>query len=164
MPPDIYPKELYINDRPRLPVIEFKSEEKLFHGFTKDDLSENNEIIPESIRFPDFSCNWSRFSKPIHVRFRENGSLDDGCYSFTVETARYEEMANVVHDPIDDPEYPNYSHVEVRRLKEGENINIEPPKGRQWKSGKTRLSAKMRYRQNIKNNLLVEIEIGSKHE
>jgi hypothetical protein len=161
MPTENYPQELCINYRPRLCTTDFRSEEKLYHGFCKYDLDNDNEIIPESIRFPDFSCNWSRFSKPFHVRFRKNGSMDDGCYSITVETARYERMANVVHDPIDDPEYPNYSHIEVRKLKEGEDIDFEPPRGRKWKSGKSKLSAKMRYRQNIKNNLIVELEIGT---
>lgn len=160
---DNYPEELCIQGRPQIPTSEFKTDDKLYHAFNQYDLDDEGEIKPETIRFPDFSCNWNRFSLPYHVRFRINGNMQDGCYSFIVETARYLKMANVVHDPIDDPEYPNYSHIEVRRLKENEDIDFEPPKGRKWKSGSTKLSKKMKYRQNIKNNLKIELEISEKN-
>jgi len=110
----------------------------------------------ETIRFHDFSCNWDRFSNPEDIRFRQNGNKTDGCYSFTVLTSRYKSITTPVHDPIQNIEFPNYSHVEVRELFEGESILFEPPKNRKKK--KSRKSKRLKYRQNILNNLIIELE------
>lgn len=153
--PSKYPKELLISGRKKLKTSDFKLTDSLFHGFTKKDLNDDDLLDLNTIRFPDFSCNWSRFSKPFHVRYRENGNKNDGCYSFTVDTSRYKNIATPVHDPILKP-FENYSHVEVRLLKENEDIFSEPEKGRNMKS-KTAKSKRLEYRQNIVNNLTIEI-------
>ena len=151
-----YPSDLRINGRKKLQSLEFKNLDFLYHGFCNSDYDINNNIKLENIRFPDFSCNWSKFSKPEYIRYRQNGKKTDGCYSFTVEIARFKGFATPVHDPIHDKHFPNYSHVEVRILYDGEDVLYEPPKNRKKK--KSRKSKRLEYRQNILNNLLIEIE------
>jgi len=119
---DRYPECLRINGRFKLPSSAFKETDKLYHAFDNEDLDEQVEIKLETIRFPDFSCNWNRFSKPEHIRYRKNGKKTDGCYSFTVQVSRYKSVATPVHDPINDRFFPNYAHVEVRELFDGEDI------------------------------------------
>src|SRR6266576_1738644 len=107
-------RRLQIRGRPKLPVSEFKVTDKLYRSFDQDGYDfEEERIIPESIRFPDLSCNWSRFSLPSDVRLRPSGDITDGCYSFTVEIARFNNFANPVHAPEKTGLYENYSHVEV---------------------------------------------------
>lgn len=149
-----YPEHLLINNRKPLSPRDFHPFDKLFRGFDKDDIDEIGNIVAERIKFPDFSCNWERFSKPEDVRFRIYGRMTDGCYSFTVGTSRYKNIATPVHDPICDTEYENYSHIEVRVLRNNENIYFEPPKKRKLKSK----SRKLEYRQNIVNNLTIELD------
>ena len=151
-----YPNELKINNRKKLSNSEFMEDDKLYHGYSNSDCDDNEEIKLETIRFPDFSCNWGRFSKPEHTKFRENGKYTDGCYSFVVKVARYKNIATPVHDPIFDKKKPNYSHVEVRELFHGEDIFFEPPKNRK-KESKSSKSRRLEYRQNILANLLIEI-------
>ncbi len=153
---DRYPDCLKIKGRPKLPTSSFKEADRLYHAFDNEDLDEYENIKLETIRFPDFSCNWSRFSKLRHVRLRKNGKKTDGCYSFTVKVSRYKSFATPVHDPISDRIFPNYSHVEVRELFEGEDILYEPPKNRKKKS-KKRKSIRMEYRQNLLNNKFIEL-------
>jgi len=133
---------------------DFNADEKLYRGFNKKDLNEDTFLIQiNSISFPDFSCNWSRFSTPDKIRERENGRPTDGCYSFTVEVSRYKKMATPCHDPDEN----NYSHTEVRLLKPDEDIFFEPPKKRKLKSRWAK-NNKLEYRQNIVENLIIEIE------
>lgn len=139
--------------------IDFSLKDKLYHGFKKSDLDQNTDNLEaNSIRFPDFSCNWDRFSKPDTVKFRENGSPSDGCFSFTVEQSRYKEMATACHDPL--KKEKNYSHIEVRQLKLDELVTFEPPKKRKLKKQVDGWSPSQRleYRQNIVFNLVREIE------
>ncbi|MDI6792181.1 MAG: hypothetical protein QME81_04855 [bacterium] len=137
---------------------DFYPNEKLYRSFNQSDLiPDTTEIGVHSIRFPDFSCNWSRFSKPADIRLRENINTTDGCYSFTVETSRFERMATPCHDPLDS----NYAHVEVRQLKADESIEFEPPKNRKLRSNNWSKSRRLLYRQNIINDLTVEIKIGT---
>ncbi|MDH5682154.1 MAG: hypothetical protein OEZ36_11240 [Spirochaetota bacterium] len=151
-----YPDDLKINNRVKLSNKNFKSCEKLYHGFDEND-KDGDKIKFESIRFPDFSCNWSRFSKPYHVKFRENGKQTDGCYSFTVKTARYKNIATPVHDPITKIMYENYSHIEIRLLENNEDIFHEPQKGRKPKKSNTAKEKRREYRMNIVNKLKIEI-------
>ena len=152
-----FPEALKINKRKKLATCEFNNDDKLYHAFSIEDLSEDGIIEVNSIRFPDFSCNWGRFSKPVHVRFRKNGNMTDGCYSFTVLTSRYKGIATPVHDPIDDESFPNYSHVEVRELYEGEDILFEPPKNRKKK--KSSKGKRLEYRKYLLNNIEIELEL-----
>ena len=66
-----FPDALKINNRKKLPTSEFKDNDKLYHAFSREDLNDEGAIEVNTIRFPDFSCNWERFSKPQHVRFRK---------------------------------------------------------------------------------------------
>jgi hypothetical protein len=153
-----FPEALKINNRDKLPTSKFKENDKLYHAFSREDLSEDGVIEGNSIRFPDFSCNWGRFSEPVYIRFRKNGNMTDGCYSFTVQTSRYKRIATPVHDAIDDEFFPNYSHVEVRELYEGEDILFEPPKNRKKK--KSSKGRRLEYRKNLLNNVEIEIELN----
>ena len=147
-----YPKNLLINGRPKLPSSDFQGDDKLFRAFDKDDLDEDEEVKVERIKFPDVSCNWSRFSIAEDIKHREKGRKTNGCYSFSVIVSRYKKMATPVHDPISDADYPNYAHIEVRVLYDGEDVLFEPPRGRKLKPK----SKKLEYRQNIKNFLQIE--------
>jgi hypothetical protein len=152
-----YPQNLKINGRKKLSTQEFIESDKLYHGFDLSDIDDDGLIGLNTIRFPDFSCNWGRFSFPKDIRYRVNGKMTDGCYSFTVVAARYKNIATPVHDPIDDKKNPNYSHVEVRELFDGEDIFFEPPKNRKARSA-TGKSQRLEYRFNLRNNLAIEIE------
>jgi len=135
---------------------DYSANEKLYRGYCRADLDEaTNSLQVNAITFPDFSCNWSRFSTPEKIRERENGKLTDGCYAFTVEVSRYKDMATTCHDPIISQ---NYSHTEVRQLTFTETIDFEPPKGRKLTSGNWSRSKRLEYRQNIINLLIVEFE------
>lgn len=150
-----YPKHLLINGRDRLTPSDFRPQDKLYRGFVIDDLTSDNKISPHTIRFPDISCNWDRFSNPEDVRLRPKDKDTDGCYSFTVKTSRYKKNATTVHDPIKEHEYENYSHVEIRELYDNEDILSEPPKYRKRKSGK---SKRFSYRKNISLHAIIELE------
>jgi hypothetical protein len=64
-------------------------------------------------------------------------------------------MATPVHDPIDEDEYPNYAHIEVRALREGEDPErTVPQKRRKLRGGR---SKKLEYRQNLVNKLVILI-------
>lgn len=152
-----YPRHLLINGRSKLPSTAFKDEDKLYRAYDKLDIDEDDNFKLECVRFPDFSCNWSSFSFPKDILFRENSKSTDGCYLFTVSTSRYKKMATPVHDPREHDKYPNYSHVEVRELQDGEDIYFEPPKGRKLKT-KSAKSKRLEYRQNLLNSLYIEFE------
>ena len=135
---------------------DYSEDEKLYRGFRKSDIDDTvSSILVNSISFPDFSCNWSRFSTPTQIKERENGRPTDGCYSFNVEVSRYKKMATPCHDPIIPS---NFSHTEVRQLTDKEDIYFEPPKERKLKTGNWSKSKRLEYRQNIVNNLFIEIE------
>ena len=104
----------------------------MYHAVGKVELDEKNVPKLETIRLPDFSCNWWRFSRPSDIWFRQNSSPNDGCYKFPVKASRCKEWATPVHDPL--PDRPaNYSHIEIRVLREGEKVIEEPPQDRQAK-------------------------------
>ena len=152
-----YPKHLKIRGRKKLGPHDFNSNDLLYRGYTKNDLDDNGEIDTASIKFPDFSCNWSRFSFPKDIKYRENGSKKDGCYAFTVEIARYNNYATPVHDIIYIPK-ENYAHVEIRLLHEGESVFSEPPKDRKPKKTNIQRCKKLEYRNNIINNYEIMFE------
>lgn len=136
---------------------DYKPKDKLFRGFNESDLiSDTGKLEINSISFPDFSCNWSRFSVAEDIRKRENAFPTDGCYTFSVEVSQFQNMATPCHDPVID----NYSHTEIRQLKPDESIDFEPPKYRKLKSFNWCQTKKTMYRQNIINNIAIEIEIG----
>ncbi|MEE8329507.1 MAG: hypothetical protein V3R54_06215 [Thermodesulfovibrionia bacterium] len=147
-----YPQNLLIKGRKKLPASSFKDQEKLYRSYDKDDLDENDKIKLETIKFPDLSCNWSRFSIPKDILFRRNAKKNDGCYSFMVLTSRYKKMATPVHEPINEKKFPNYAHVEVRALRANEDFHVEPQKKRKIHSK----SNKFEYRQNLLNSLHIE--------
>ncbi len=149
-----YPKHLLINGRNRLTPADFLPQDKLYRGFVIDDLHIDNKINFTTIRFPNTSCNWERFSNPEDVRLRPNGKITDGCYSFTVEASRYKNIATPVHDPINESEYENYSHVEIRALYDDEDILFEPPKDRKKRGSKSR---RQKYRKYISMHITIEI-------
>lgn len=149
------PEHLNINGRK--PDQNFTDDDNLFHGFELDEYDSIEKTVKvETIRFPDFSCNWSRYSSPRDVVHRRNGKITDGCYSFTVEISRYRSLATPVHDPDDDPEYPNYSHVEIRHLEPTDPPDFIPPKNRPKKKGAESKAARFAYRENIVKQLEFE--------
>lgn len=155
-------ERLRIKGRAKLSVSTFQVAEKLYHGFDVDDIDSDTERPKvASICFPDFSCNWARFSEPEDVRLRPNAALNDGCYSITVEVSRYQKFANPVHDPIADETYENYAHVEVRELRPDESFDFERPKGRRKNKSAIRNHMRLEYRQNLVNQLVIELPIDA---
>jgi hypothetical protein len=146
------PEHLHINGRE--PDQYFESDDLLFRSFTLCEYDATiNSIKTETIRFPDISCNWCRYSEPGDVQHRNNGNPSDGCYSFSVKVSSYQNQAKPVHDPIDDQDYPNYSHTEIRALRQTDQLNAIPPQRRKFAPPSKRLA----YRDNIANNLKIEI-------
>ena len=142
------PEHLKINKRQALPNSEFVDSDLLYRSFVKSDLDENGYLKLETIRFPDLSCNWARFSKPEDIWYRENGSVKNGCYAFSVKESRYDNIATPVHDPIElsgNSCIENYSHTEVRVLKQGQSFLDDIPKDQRL----TNKTKKIEYRQNI---------------
>ena len=106
----------------------FDSEEKLFHRFTSMQKAEY-VFYPASIRFPDFSVNREKYSEPKDVLLHEYPKyLDWGIASFKVDDIPKSEITGEGTDnetvykfkPVHVPEDENYSHSEVRTLKNGE--------------------------------------------
>jgi hypothetical protein len=131
--------------------------ERLYRGYRLSDLDERTGgIAVSAIRFPDFSCNWSRFSRPEEVRNRQNGQPTDGCFSFSTEHARYNEMATTCHDPMEG----NYARTEIRQLRREEDAFTEPPKRRKLEKAKDGWSRSQRleYRQHLVFSLSIELE------
>ena len=150
-------RRLRIGNRAKLPASHFAEHHKLYRAFDLEDVDSQTERLKvASIPFPDLSCNWSLFSLPEDVRLRPGAHQTDGCYSFTVTVARYQRLANPVHDPIRMALYENYSHVEVRELAKGEGFEVEPPPRRRFRS-KTRKSRRLEYRQNLALRSVVEL-------
>lgn len=136
----------------------FKVTDKLYRGFCLDDYDDALDTIKtESIKFPDLSCNWDRYSTASDIQYRENGSPNNGCYSLTVELSKYKNIATPVHDPIKHEEYPNYSHTEIRVCRADGTKEEIPPRCRKIGSKKK----KIEYRENLSNNL--SIEFMAKH-
>ena len=124
----------------------------MYRSYKFSDLETDKKSLKlETLRFPDISCNWSAFSKPTDIWYRQNSRLTDGCYSFTVKDSRFCNIATPFHDPLtgQDIEDENYSHVEIRALKEGESFNSKIPKGRTINSRKKKVC----YRIHIKNKM-----------
>jgi hypothetical protein len=129
----------------------------LYRGFRLDDLDDEGELDAESLRLPDLSCNWSRFSIPHDVRYRMPGCESDGCYSITVEVARYNSFATPVHEPICQQDPENYSHTEIREVYEGESIISAPPKNRKSRSQQRKV-LRLEWRVNVVTKLQRLIE------
>jgi hypothetical protein len=134
---------------------DFSPKERLFVGFRKGDINVGTcKIEPNFFRFPDFSCNWERFSKAEDVRIRENGLPTDVCISLLVKTVQFEKMATPCHDPL----LNNYSHTEVRQLSDTEPLTFEPPKDRKLKSSNWSKSKRHLFRLYLVNNHAIEID------
>jgi len=146
-----FPDRLKMRNRNHCKAEDFKDCHRFFRAFQIRDLDENGNIKLETIKFPDLSCNWSMFSKPQDIWYKENSSINDGCYSFSVKTSKFNNLATPVHDPLDN----NYSHTEVRIVKQGANANekLYPPKGQKL-NNKTK---KLEYRTYIRNHLKIHL-------
>lgn len=131
---------------------DFAPSDKLFRGFKLDEIDEAGAIDIDTLRMPDMSCNWDRFSIAEDIRERMPGCEKDGCYAFTVEVAQYKSIATPCHDPICGEDHENYSHIEIRELLEGEKATSVPPKGRKSRS-KQRKVLRAEWKTNIINNL-----------
>jgi hypothetical protein len=136
---------------------DFRLSDKLYRGYQADELDEDGRIDVNTIRFPDLSSNWDRFSIPHDVRHRLPDCDKDGCYSFTVESARFESFATPCHHPIRRNPIDNYSHTEVRELAEGESLLSVPPRERKGRSKRAK-ELRSRWRTNLVNTLQIEFE------
>lgn len=150
------PDHLRIKDRKKLSPEDFADDDRLLRRYILDDMDDRDEIDINSIRFPNVSCNWSRFSFPADVQFLPYARVSDGCYSFTVVTARFCDIATPVHDPVSEPDYENYAHVEIRELLDEEDVFTEPPQGRKKK--RKEKARRAEWRRHIVQNLTIETE------
>lgn len=150
---------LAIRGRPTLNNGAFNPADRLYRGYCLDDFDDNGNIDVASFESRDLSCNWDRFSIPSDVRHRLRGRETDGCYSITVEVARYKSLTTPCHHPIQQPDYENYAHVEIRWLEPGESVEFTPPHGRQTSRGKAAKAQRLEWRQNAV--LRLQIELGA---
>lgn len=144
---------------------DFLPHQKLYRGFKKADLPDDTGILAGNhFTFPKrggISCDWGRFAEPEDVRKRREDSKLDGCYSFTVEHARYNGKASTCHDPCPAQNPKNYAHMEIRQLRPNDDPFHEPPKdckrlekaADEWSK-----SYRLAYREYISRQLTVEIE------
>jgi hypothetical protein len=152
-------ERLECQGREPLDVAEFGVDDLLYRGFRLDELDVDGKIDIETLRMPDLSCNWSRFSIPEDVKRRMPGCERDGCYALKVADTQYKDFATPVHDPICDQEPQNYSHTELRELLEGEPLASTPPKNRK-PSSKQRKRLRQEWRTQLINKLQRLIEPG----
>lgn len=121
-------------------------------------LAGNHFTFPKRDGIP---CDWSRFAKPADVRKRREDTKQNGCYSFTVEHARYNGKASTCHDPCPEENPKNYAHMEIRQLRPNDDPFPEPPKNcKRLEKGADLWSKSYRlaYREYISRQLTVEIE------
>lgn len=152
--------DLSCDGRQSLAGGDFLDDEKLYRGFSADELVDG-KLPVEAMRFPDMSCNWSRFACPCDVRLRLKGGrpVNDGCFSFTISDARFGNYVVVVHDPMcggqtsENHVGENYSHCEVRELREDDSEGFVPPRNRKIKGKQRRLE----WRVNLKEKLAIEL-------
>jgi len=144
------PIRLIKGSRETYDVNKFKDNQRLYRSCRLEDFGEDGKIRLETIRFPDLSCNWSMFSEPQDVWYRENGSINDGCYSFSIKASRFKNLATPVHDPLDD----NFSHTELRAVKQEatEDEKSTPLKGHKMSKAK-----RAEYRANIRGNMRIDL-------
>jgi hypothetical protein len=116
--------------------------------------AKDGQVTTATLRLPDLSCNWGRFSLPEDVKVRERGLPTDGCMSISVEDVRYQDYATTVHDPICGSPIENYSHCELRTVQEGSDTSVEPPQNGSKRAKKDRLA----WRRHVRNRLKIEIE------
>jgi hypothetical protein len=98
----------------------FESSEDLYYRCRAEHISDNR-LLPQAIRFPDFSVNRSKYSNPEDVLVPTYS--DWGVSAFHVGDLQLEQKTDahtvyswqVIHDPLED----NYSHSEVRTFKNG---------------------------------------------
>jgi hypothetical protein len=154
-------RRLTIRGRPTLRPSDFRPVDRLFRGYSFADLDESGNIDVESFERRDLSCNWDRFSIPSDIHHRPSGRETDGCYSLSVETARFKNLATPCHDPIQGPIYENYAHVEIRWLSDGEDIDYTPPHGRNPSKSKMAKALRLEWRTNAVRNLTFEIQANA---
>jgi hypothetical protein len=110
---------MFRKDRPV--DIEFDPSEDLYYRCRVEHVA-GDRLLPQAIRFPDFSVNRSKYSEPEDVLIPAYSNW--GISAFKVGDLPPEQQTDsttpvyswqVVHDPIED----NYSHSEVRSYKNG---------------------------------------------
>lgn len=146
---------LAVRGRRKLSCSTFRDHERLYRGFRIKDLDAQERLDIELFESSDISVNWSRFSTPLDVRYRVGGRISDGSFSFTVADANSDKVAIACHDPL----AGNYSHTEIRWLKEGEDV--EPPHGRKNSSSKTAKAIRMKWRVKIIESATIEVRASN---
>lgn len=143
-----YMQRLSIKDRCQDQLFLFT--EQLFVAFDYDDYDfTNNKIKTATIKYFDMSCHRGKYSLPEDVKYRKNGTDNDGCYSVTVSIAKLDGQMIPVHAPIKEESYENYPHSEIRavRKKELDRCIPIPPEKIKHSSRATQL----RFRKTISN-------------
>ena len=151
----VSPPPLACNGRDKESIDSFKESDLLYVGYRLANVDpKDGRLSTDSIRLPDWSCNWDRFSRPEDVRARERGLVTDGCLSISICDIRYREYATAVHDPICNQPLENYSHCEVRTVQQGVNVHTEPPRNGSKRGKQDRLA----WRRHVRNKLQIVIE------
>lgn len=134
---------------------EIQDDDLLFRDFRKRDLMDG-VIEPASLGMPDMSCNWSRFSKPKDIRFRENADPNSGVLAIKAADARHMNFATPCHDPIcESLTTSNYSHIEIR---ENEPNQAGEPAKRFKKGGKVAKKNRLAWRTHIILNATILVK------
>ncbi len=116
------PEEMYRNNRPEDP--DFDAEEVLYFRFAN---LIDGEISLPSIKFPNQSVNRSKYSEPEWVLYSNYPSVVHwGIASFRVREIpeRLESNGGIKWEfiPKHVPEEENYSHSEIKPLRNGEEM------------------------------------------
>lgn len=112
------PKRMFRQDRPV--DSEFSPTEDLYHRCLARHVVDKR-LLPEAIRFPNFSVNRSKYSEPEDVLIPQYSQW--GVATFQVKDLPPQRSTDtnttytwqVVHDPLEE----NYAHSEVRTYKNG---------------------------------------------
>jgi hypothetical protein len=144
------PQKLIQGHRNPLDVKNFKNNHRLYRSFQLKDIDSDGNVSIATIKFPDLSCNWSTLSSPTDIWYKPNGSINDGCYSFSVKDSKFKDLATPVHFPLS----KNYSHTEVRAIKETASVDekINPPQKNNMSKTK-----KLEYRAHICGHLKIHL-------
>ncbi|MCF8079573.1 MAG: hypothetical protein K9K88_09860 [Desulfobacterales bacterium] len=116
-----FPKRLETGNRPIDP--DFNTEERLFQRFNAL-LEVNGAFYPNSIRFPEFSVNREKYSRPEDVLLPDFDDLGIAAYRVgdipgPLKTPGGGTNTTYTFGPVHDPIPGNYSHSEVRTYLNG---------------------------------------------
>lgn len=104
---------------------EFTPQERLFRRVTRYQLIDSDGyVLPPGVPLPDLSVNREKYSQPEDVLI---GHPDAVAIAAAVVSDIPTAISGHEFRPVHDPEEENYSHTEVRALRDGKRLERKPP-------------------------------------